>query len=93
MHVHRGIAHRWNDKNNTLNKAVPEHLSNWKNKSDNTTYHLYSLRELKALSMEEIKKLSPAEKFDILSQRYDYPTVKSEFKRTKPDDPVNHLKR
>ncbi len=50
-------------------------------------YHLYSKQELKNLTTEEKMKLSPAEKFDILNQRYDYPTVYSEWNRTHPEDP------
>ena len=48
------------------------------------TYHPYSLKELKQLEPYLIEELSPAEKYDILMGRYDYPTVKKEWNRTSP---------
>ena len=41
-----------------------------------------SLQKLKSMTSKEIAALSPAEKYDILVGRYDYPTVKSERART-----------
>ena len=49
-------------------------------------YHLYSKSEVRRLSEKEMMGLSPAEKLDILSGRYDYPTVKAEWQRTSPQD-------
>jgi len=49
-------------------------------------YQLYTLEELKQMSAEQLKLLSPAEKYDIYVGRYDYPTVHSEWKRTHPTD-------
>lgn len=49
-------------------------------------YETLSLEALKAASAEEIKALSPAEKFDILNGNYSYPLVASEWRRTSPDD-------
>jgi hypothetical protein len=50
-------------------------------------YHLYSLAELQNMTSAQIKVLSPAEKYDILSNRLDYPTVHSEWRRTSPTQP------
>jgi hypothetical protein len=50
-------------------------------------YHLYSLAELQSMTSDQIKVLSPAEKYDILSNRLDYPTVHSEWRRTSPTQP------
>ncbi|KAL0483072.1 hypothetical protein AKO1_014974 [Acrasis kona] len=67
-----GIAWRW--------------LSNPTNESKSFNYKLHDKEELHKLSLEELSTLSPAEKFDIYQGRYDYPTVKSEWKRTGPND-------
>lgn len=53
----------------------------------NFHYKTYSKEELHAMTSAQLKELSPAEKFDIFNGRYDYPTVKSEWKRTSPQDP------
>lgn len=50
-------------------------------------YQLNTLAQLKTMSADDIMKLSPAEKYDIFNQRYDYPTVHSEWQRTSPQDP------
>jgi hypothetical protein len=49
-------------------------------------YKTLSLAQLKNASAATLKQLSPAEKLDILSARYDYPTVRSEWQRTSPQD-------
>lgn len=54
---------------------------------DGFGYGLHSLEELKSMSAEEIAVLSPAEKYDIMNGRYDYPTVQSEWLRVHPNDP------
>ena len=46
------------------------------------TYVPPSLERLKNMILTEKNKLSPAEKWDILNSRYDYPTVTSERNRT-----------
>jgi hypothetical protein len=48
------------------------------------SYKLYTLAEIKTLSQDQLKRLSPAEKFDIIRGKFDYPTVKAERARTKP---------
>ncbi len=53
---------------------------------ENFTYVPPSLERLKKMILTEKNKLSPAEKWDILRSRYDYPTVVSERARTKPDE-------
>eukprot|EP01130_Rhizamoeba_saxonica_P011467 TRINITY_DN4763_c0_g1_i2.p1 TRINITY_DN4763_c0_g1~~TRINITY_DN4763_c0_g1_i2.p1 ORF type:complete len:266 (+),score=50.47 TRINITY_DN4763_c0_g1_i2:95-892(+) len=53
---------------------------------ENWKYKLYPKKELLSMPMEIRKTLSPAEKYDIYQRRYDYPTVKSEWKRTNPTD-------
>jgi hypothetical protein len=50
-------------------------------------YTLNTKEQLEQMSHQEKQHLSPAEKFDILHGRYDYPTVASERLRTSPDDP------
>lgn len=47
-------------------------------------YAPYSQQTVKAMSQQELSKLSPAEKLDIFAGRYDYPTFKAERKRTYP---------
>mmetsp|Transcript_50306 Transcript_50306/g.126256 ORF Transcript_50306/g.126256 Transcript_50306/m.126256 type:complete len:481 (-) Transcript_50306:80-1522(-) len=51
-------------------------------------YKLFSKTELLRMTLGNLKALSPAEKYDIFMQRYDYPTVHSEWVRTHPDDPA-----
>src|SRR3989338_2276052 len=58
-----GIAYRWLDGSETAGR----------------NYTLYSLQDLKSMSQKDLKTLSPAEKFDILHGRYDYPTVHLEW--------------
>lgn len=41
--------------------------------------------QYKKLTREQIQRLSPAEKFDLLMGRYDVPTFKAEQNRTSPD--------
>lgn len=51
------------------------------------SYSLYSLRQIERMSEDDLNRLSPAEKYDILRGRYDYPTVKNEIYRTSPNHP------
>lgn len=53
--------------------------------SNNFSYKPYSLAELKTLNPESIARLSPAEKYDILQGKFDYPTVQKERARTGPN--------
>lgn len=73
-----GAAFRWQ-----LNK---EDGSN-KQSTDPHLYRLYSFYEISRLSSEDLDTLSPAEKFDIINGRYDYPTVRKEYARTHPSYP------
>ena len=41
--------------------------------------------QVKTMTKDQLAELSPAEKYDILMGRYDYPTVKSERARTGPE--------
>jgi hypothetical protein len=45
--------------------------------SNGFKYKMYNLEQLRAMSPAQIARLSPAEKYDILMGRYDYPTVKA----------------
>lgn len=45
-----------------------------------------TLSELQSMSSQEISKLSPAEKLDIFSSRYDYPMLKEVYQRAHPED-------
>ena len=50
-------------------------------------YRLLQLSELRRMGPSGLRTLSPAEKFDIYNNRLDYPTVKSEWRRTSPSNP------
>tara|TARA_B100001971_G_scaffold215185_1_gene259366 strand:+ start:32782 stop:33834 length:1053 start_codon:yes stop_codon:yes gene_type:complete len=52
----------------------------------NFSYNKYSKEELKNLEEHLIDELSPAEKYDILMGRYDYPTVRREWRENSPND-------
>jgi hypothetical protein len=68
-----GISKRWNE---------PEADRPRGEKDNFFSYRPLSLSELRGKSLEDLKKLSPAEKYDILMGRYDYPTVARERRRT-----------
>lgn len=63
-----GIAVRWYNNGN----ALPG------NAADPWSYKLLAKEELQKLSLEQMKNLSAAEKYDIYMGRYDYPTVQVE---------------
>jgi len=65
-----GLAARWNGESS----------------DDSWNYELFSEEKVKALSHEDLDKLSPAEKYDIFIGNYEYEFVKYERQRTKPDD-------
>ena len=67
-----GIANRWNDSSGP----------------DSFSYPLAGQQQLRTMSIDELKKLSPAEKYDILQGRLDYPLVKEERARTSPNHPT-----
>ena len=52
----------------------------------NFSYKLLNARELKALPAHKLAELSPAEKYDIYMGRYDYPTVRKEWRENSPND-------
>lgn len=58
----------------SLNQAMIANRWQIKN-SNNFKYDTYSLATLRKMSSEQINKLSPAEKYDILMGDYSYPTV------------------
>ncbi len=66
-----GLANRWNDP------AQPDSFS----------YKLATRQKLASMSTSELKKLSPAEKYDIFQGRLDYPLVQAERARTGADHP------
>jgi len=49
-------------------------------------YVMANRSQLLSMSPAQISVLSPAEKYDILMGRYDYPMVRSEWQRTSPQD-------
>lgn len=53
------------------------------NNPQNFKYESPSLYTLKMMSESQINELSPAEKFDILNGRYDYPTVEKVWGQTR----------
>jgi hypothetical protein len=74
---------RWNTL--TQNQRDPD-LYDYEtvNKESLFEYTPPSLDDLRNMSREEKINLSPAEKYDIMMGRYDYPTVASERARTSP---------
>jgi hypothetical protein len=66
-----GIAKRWN--------APPP--------QQDFEYRLLNETQVRSLNLTQLSWLSPAEKFDIFSGRFDYPTVRSEWLRTDPRNP------
>jgi hypothetical protein len=50
-------------------------------------YTLYNAPEILNMTRSKLETLSPAEKYDIYAQSYSFPTVRSEWTRTKPTDP------
>ena len=53
-------------------------------KPQNFKYESPSLYEAKQMSKQQINELSPAEKYDLFSGNYDYPTVREVWKSTGP---------
>lgn len=49
------------------------------------TYQTHSEAQVRAMRLEQLRSLSPAEKYDIAMGRFDYPTVASERRRTSPN--------
>jgi hypothetical protein len=49
-------------------------------------YTLYTKEQLLGMTSAQISILSPAEKYDIFAGEYTYPTVHTEWTRTKPTD-------
>ena len=70
-----GIASRWNDPSVTTTEG-------------HHTYALLTKEKALTLSGTELRKLSPAEKYDLFSGRYDFPTVARERQRVSPEDPT-----
>eukprot|EP00667_Euglena_gracilis_P027476 EG_transcript_33991 len=66
-----GVAHRW-----VYGADTPTFY-----------YQLYNLQQLRKMNRDQLRALSPAEKYDILNNRLDYPTVRSEWRRTSPSQP------
>lgn len=64
-----GIAQRWHQPSES---------------EDAFNYILKTEAEIKAMKPDDIARLSPAEKYDILMNRFDFPTVKAERNRNKP---------
>jgi hypothetical protein len=58
----------------------------WHFVEENRSYSLHTRESVFNMTHEQLMTLSPAEKFDILNSRYDFPTVQSERQRTSPDD-------
>lgn len=67
-----GLANRWQNKISSQN--FEDHL-----------YEPYSIQDAKLLTAEQIKLLSPAEKFDLAFGRLSFPLVKQEMEITRGD--------
>ncbi len=72
-----GAAWRWQ-----ASQAPGEHPE-----SSPRVYRLFAPYEVRTMTPAQIAVLSPAEKYDIATGRYDYPTVHKELTRTSPNDP------
>lgn len=72
-----GIAYRW-------------HTSGSSNRKTPFDYKPYSRRSVESMSKDQLAALSPAEKYDIYKENFDYPTVRRELKRTNRSDPKWH---
>lgn len=59
----------------------------WNSSSQSYYYRSPSIREAQTMSNDEISQLSPAEKYDLLMGRDDYPTVKKMWSMTSPRSP------
>ncbi len=68
----RGIAHRW--VRDDVGESLPRRR--------------LSKNELLGTYRQSVRKLSPAEKYDIYLGRYDYPLTMVEERRTSPDAPT-----
>lgn len=80
-----GIADRWNYSENSAIDS--DEKPSDPDADDSFKYKLHSKEDLKKMNIETLKGLSPAEKYDIFTGNYDYPTVKSERQRTDPENP------
>lgn len=60
----------------------------WNSRFQATSYRLNSKNQLMSMTRQQLKELSPAEKFDIYNGRYDYPTVHTEWSRTSTTTPT-----
>lgn len=58
----------------------------WQTGQTGFNYRVNTKEELIAMGPEKVALLSPAEKFDILQGRYDYPTVLGERNRVSPEN-------
>lgn len=56
----------------------------WSSSGSGFNYPLLAKEQLASFGREQLAGLSPAEKYDVLMGRYDYPLVKSEWRRTSP---------
>ncbi len=79
-----GIAFRWNDPKAAqyTDTRITDADSVQLRESLGFTYHLYTKQEAKALTYDQLKVLSPAEKYDIFKGDFSYPTVKHERAKT-----------
>lgn len=75
-----GAGVRWYGDNDLGDMDEP------KPRPDMWNYKLHTPNDLRQMSEEMIRKLSPSEKYDILLSRYDYPLTNSERERNKPGD-------
>ncbi|MES2962592.1 MAG: hypothetical protein V4760_01795, partial [Bdellovibrionota bacterium] len=73
-----GAAYRWQSAGGGKELTDPHYYR---------PHDSYALAEM---SDESLAKLSPAEKYDIIQGRFDYPTVRKEASRTSPEMPKWH---
>ena len=79
-----GISLRWmNLREQQLDPEGTERLD----KYAQFKYSPPTRDEIRGMSQADLAKLSPAEKYDLLMGRYDFPTLKSERARTSPTRP------
>jgi hypothetical protein len=73
----------WSDTYWPSNQAGIAARWNWPG-NNGFKYKTYSEAQVRAMSQDQLAKLSPAEKYDIFMGRFDYPTVKGVRGSTNP---------
>lgn len=84
-----GISFRWNTVSEGQRDPDPS-APDMPNKANLFKYVPPTKAQVAQMSKADLMNLSPAEKYDILMGRFDYPTVQAERKRVSPKDDSWH---